>query len=71
MRIKRKVIEKIKKDSAVRAKLCVALKKAYPTIQNYVNENHELLTTAAALEVIQEHFGLSYDAVIDRQKSAV
>lgn len=53
IKLKSDIIDIIKSDISIRTKLAIALRKSYPTIQRYVNENNEMLTTAGALEVLR------------------
>lgn len=68
MRIKKEVIEKIKGDKEIVARLCGSLNKSYPTIHRWLDENHELLTTASALKVLREELGLTDAQILEESK---
>jgi hypothetical protein len=65
MGIKRRVIKLIKKKPVLIAQLVVASGKSYPTIQRWLDNNDESLTTAACLKVICESLELSQDEVLE------
>lgn len=68
MRIKKQIIKQILGDEELKLKLIKGLKKSYPTIQRWLNENHQLLTTADALEILQNELGLKQEEILERPK---
>lgn len=65
--IQQNVIDLLRKSKIAKAKLQIALDKAPPTIQRYLDDNDVMLTTHAALKVIKEEFGLKEEEIIETQ----
>jgi hypothetical protein len=65
--IKQNVIELLRKSKIAKAKLQIALDKAPPTIQRYLDDNDVMLTTHAALKVIKEEFKLSENQILEKE----
>lgn len=63
--IKPNVITLIRHSGTCKAKLQLALDKSAMTIHRYLDENHVLLTTAAALKVIREQFKLTDSEILE------
>lgn len=62
--ISEKALKKIRVSKVCKAKLQIALDKAAPTIQRYLDDNDILLTTKVALDVIREETGLTESEII-------
>lgn len=72
MRLKKNIIEELRRNPGIRGRLCADLGKSYPTVQRWVEENHTMLTTAAALRIISEEMGLTNDEILEEEpKTAV
>lgn len=54
IRLRESVVEAIKSDSVLKNKIAIALKKSYPTVQRYLNDNSEYLTLESVLIVLRE-----------------
>lgn len=67
--IKQTVLEQIRKNKVLKAKLQIALDKAAPTIQRYLDDNDIMLTTTAALVVIKEELSLTEDEILETVKA--
>lgn len=66
MKLTKKVIRMVKMDTLIIANLVHASGKSYPTIMRWLDENHEMLTTAACLNVICEALKMSQEEVLDK-----
>lgn len=58
-------MESIRTNKVLKAKLQIALDKAAPTIQRYLDNNDIMLTTAAALTVIRDELVLTDDQILE------
>jgi hypothetical protein len=65
-KLREDVISQIRVSKICKAKLQIALDKAAPTIQRYLDDNDILLTTDIALETISLELNLSKDNLIDK-----
>lgn len=63
--IKTNILKKIRKSKVCKAKLQIALDKAAPTIQRYLDDNDIMLTTASALAVIKEEFNVTESEILE------
>lgn len=71
MRIKPTVLQMIADSQGLRGRLCADLGKSYPTIQKWVEENHDNLTKAAVLKIIREELGLTDEQILEEDQKAV
>lgn len=65
-KLREDVISQIRVSKICKAKLQIALDKAAPTIQRYLDDNDILLTTDIALETISSELNLPKDNLIDK-----
>lgn len=68
MKIRKEIIKKILADDELKIRLMKGLKVSYSTIQRWLNENHRLLTTADALEILQKELKLRREEILERPK---
>lgn len=65
--IAQNILEQIRHNRICKAKLQIALDKAAPTIQRYLDDNDIMLTTKPAIDVIKECFGVSDDEIFEKE----
>ncbi|PPK99040.1 hypothetical protein SAMN05444682_115107 [Parapedobacter indicus] len=65
IKLRNDVVERLKRDQHLRTKLALELRRSYATIQRYVNDNSELLTTATALRIISEELGIDRSDLLE------
>lgn len=73
MRIKQEILDEINKGekaNTIKAKLIEANDKHPGTIQRWIDNNDELLTTAKNMTVICEQLGVSQDEILEDEKAA-
>lgn len=63
--IQQKVIDLLRNSKIGKARLQIALDKAAPTIQRYLDDNDIMLTTSIALEVIKTEFNLTESEILE------
>jgi hypothetical protein len=68
--IKQNVIELLRNSKVGKARLQIALDKAAPTVQRYLDDNDIMLTTAKALEVIKTEFNLTELEILETENVA-
>ena len=61
MRIRTELVEKMKGDNALLAKIQLATNAASSTIYRWIQFNSVMLTTKDVMHVIQDHFQISQD----------
>jgi hypothetical protein len=73
MTVNKRVISKIKKNSALKARLCAVFDKHFGTIERWINMNSSNgpLTTTLAVQVIKEQMGLTEDEILETSKAVV
>jgi len=64
MELNANVIELIKNDTETKTLLALALKKSIYRIEDYIKENSDNLTKAAALEVLRKQTGLTDEEIL-------
>jgi hypothetical protein len=69
MKLTKAALDKIK-NPKIRIKLAIALGVTDQSIQNYIKDNKDELTKAAALEVIRKETGLRDSEILEKQIAA-
>lgn len=66
MTIKTEVLEQLKKNVRLKAKLAYEFEKHGATINRWIENNDPMLTTVAALRIIKEETGLKKSDILDK-----
>lgn len=67
--IRKSILDQIRTSKKCKAELQLALDKAAPTIQRYLDDNDIMLTTAAALAVISKYTDTPESDILERSEN--
>lgn len=70
MRIKQEIIEQINDSNIVKARLTEAYDVHPMTVQRWITNNDEKLTTVKSLQVICSTLSLNQDEILEEEKTA-
>ena len=64
-RLKPQIIDMIKKEKGLKLRLCILLEKSTDTINRYLNESHEILTSINTLNLISKFYNTPLNELIE------
>lgn len=63
--LKKEVLERLKRSTGLRGRLCAELNIAYSTMQRWVEENNLGLTYATSIKIIREAYNLTGSQMLE------
>lgn len=64
-----KALAEIKSNTRLKNLLALELDRSVHTIEKWIKDNDEMLTTASALEVIRKETGLTDSEILEREET--
>lgn len=65
MKLKKSILERIKKDPHIKSEIVRVTGKSYATVLRWLANNDEMLTLFCVLSLIREHYALSFDEICE------